>query len=76
MVKTALVELGYDKANAFVEKNKNLGFFWDGWDMYKWTPNENGFMQKNGMYRKNQWGHAMKIPMTDNGTWMVLEKYV
>ena len=71
-----LVELTYDKANKFVEKTKHLGFFWDGWTMIKWTENDNGFMQKNGMYRNGKWGHAMRIPMTDNATWMVLSKYV
>lgn len=72
----SLTELNYDQAHAFVIKNKNLGFFWNGWDIVKWTKNDNGFMQKNGMFRDGQWGHSMKIPMTDNGTWKVLKKYV
>ena len=71
-----LAELSYDNANKFVEKNKSLGFFWNGWEMIKWTKNENGFMQKNGMFRDGVWGHAMRIPMTNDGTWMVLKKYV
>lgn len=71
-----LVELNYNQANAFVEKNTGIGFFWDGWNMFKWTANDNGFMQKNGMYRNGKWGHAMRIPMTENGTWKVLKKYV
>lgn len=76
MAQTDLVELNYNEANNFVNKNNELGFFWNGWNIYKWTANDNGFMQKNGMYRNGQWGHAMKIPMTDKGTWMVLKKYV
>ena len=76
MAKNSLVELNYDKANQFVEKNKHLGFFWDGWTIVKWTNNDNGFMQKNGMFRNGSWGHAMNIPMTEQGTWNVLERYV
>jgi hypothetical protein len=71
-----LVELNYEQAHKFVENNKTLGFFWDGWDIIKWTENENGFSQKNGLFRNNKWGHAMRIPFTDNGTWKVLERYV
>lgn len=71
-----LVELDYTKAHSFVEKNARAGFFWDGWDMVKWTENENGFTQKNGMFRNGKWGHAMKIAMTDAGTWKVLKRYV
>lgn len=71
-----LVELNYEQAHKFVEKNKALGFFWDGWDIVKWTENENGFSQKNGIFRNSKWGHAMRISLTDNGTWKVLERYV
>lgn len=71
-----LVELNYDNAHKFVEKNKRLGFFWDGWNIVKWTENENGFTQKNGMFRNNTWGHSMQIPMSSTGTWAVLKRYV
>jgi hypothetical protein len=69
-------DLNYAEAHNFVEKNESLGFYWDGWDMVKWTPNPNGYSQKNGMYRNRQWGFAVKIPCTDQGTWKVLSKYV
>jgi len=69
-------DLNYAEAHNFVEKNESLGFYWDGWDMVKWTPNPNGYSQKNGMYRNSQWGFAVKIPITDQGTWKVLSKYV
>lgn len=74
MAKT--VELNYKQAHEFVSKNKNLGFFWDGWDIVKFTPNDNGFMQKNGMFRNGKWGHSIRISLKDSGTWAVLEKYV
>jgi hypothetical protein len=70
------VELNYIKAHDFVNKNHSLGFYWDGYNIIKWTENPNGFTQKNGMFRNNKWGHAMKISMSDKGTWAVLKKYV
>lgn len=69
-------ELEYDQAHAFVDNNEGLGFHWDGWDIVKWTPNANGYSQKNGMYRNGQWGFVVRIPCTDSGTWKVLSKYV
>jgi len=71
-----LVALNYEQAHAFVQKNKSLGFFWDGWDIVKWTENENGFSQKNGLFRNNKWGHSMRIPLNKSGTWEVLDRYV
>jgi hypothetical protein len=44
--------------------------------MVKFTPNANGYVQTNGMFRNNTWGYATKIKMTENGTWKVLAKYV
>ena len=69
-------ELNYEQAHNFVSSNESKGFYWNGWDMVKWTPNANGFTQKNGMYRNEQWGFSVTIPLTDNGTWKVLSKYV
>lgn len=69
-------ELNYDQAHDFVAKNESLGFYWNGWDIIKWTANANGYTQKNGMYRNDQWGFFVKIPCSDMGTWKVLEKYV
>lgn len=69
-------ELNYQQAHDFVNNNQSLGFYWDGWDMIKWTPSPNGYSQKNGMYRNDQWGFAVRIPCTEAGTWKVLSKYV
>lgn len=71
-----LTELNYDDAHKFVEKNKFRGFYWDGWTIVKWTSNPNGYTQTNGCFRNNEWGYQTRIPVTDNGTWKVLEKYV
>ena len=69
-------ELNYSEAHDFVSRNGSLGFYWDGWDIIKWTANPNGYTQKNGMFRNNEWGFFVKIPCTDQGTWKVLSKYV
>ena len=41
-------ELDYDQAHVFVEKNKNVGFFWDGYDIIKWSPGSNGYTEEIG----------------------------
>jgi hypothetical protein len=69
------ITLNYKEAHDFVEKNKKNGFFWDGYTMIKWTPGHNGYMQKNGMFRNNQWGYASKYEVTKIGTWDVSDKY-
>ena len=69
-------ELNYEQAHDFVNKNVNKGFYWNGWDIVKFTENPNGFSQKNGMYRNDRWGFRVIIPCSDNGTWKVLSKYV
>jgi hypothetical protein len=71
-----LTELNYDEAHKFVEKNKFRGFKWNGWDIIKWTKNSNGYFQTNGKFSDNEWGYETRIPLTENGTWKVLTKYV
>jgi hypothetical protein len=68
-------ELDYDQAHSFVEKNKNVGFFWDGYDIIKWSPGSNGYTEVNGMFRNGKWGYASRYKMTNQGTWRVSNKY-
>jgi len=70
----ANISLTYDQAHSLVEKHSKNGFFWEGYTLVKWTPNPNGYMQKNGMFRNNQWGFASKYQVTKNGTWEISEK--
>jgi len=67
--------LDYKSAHEFVEKNKKNGFFWDGYTIVKWTRNDDGYMQKNGMFRNNKWGYILKYKLKDNGTWDISDKY-
>ena len=69
-------ELNYDQAHTFVSENSSKGFFWDGWDIVKFTVNPNGYTQKNGMFKNGTWGFAVKLKVQDSGTWRVLTKYV
>jgi hypothetical protein len=67
--------LDYSKAHKFVNKNKKNGFFWDGYTIVKWTPGSNGYMQKNGMYKNNQWGYSSRYEVNSSGTWELSDKY-
>ena len=67
--------LNYEQANSFVEKNKNQGFFWDGWTIVKWSPSNNGYMQKNGLFKNNKWGYSNRYNFNTNGMWELSEKY-
>jgi hypothetical protein len=71
----ANIVLDYSKAHEFVEKNKKHGFFWDGYTILKWSRNDNGYMQKNGMFRNNKWGYVLRYKLKNNGTWEVSDKY-
>ncbi|NDB85236.1 MAG: hypothetical protein EB127_21420 [Alphaproteobacteria bacterium] len=68
-------ELNYDSAHSFVEKNANVGFFWNGWDIVKWSPGSGGYMEVNGMFRNGKWGYASTYKMTQKGTWRLSNKY-
>lgn len=65
------LELNYDSAHDFVNKNSHRGYFWDGWDIVRWVPNNSGFMSKNGMFRNSQWGVSYRFNLNDSGSWMV-----
>ena len=67
--------LDHKQAHEFVAKNKKQGFFWDGYTIIKWTPGSNGYMQKNGMFRNNQWGYASRYEVKPSGMWELSEKY-
>ena len=69
------IALNYEQAHAFVEKNKDNGFFWDGYTIVRWAPSNNGYMQPNGMYRNGKWGYANRYLLTSQGTWRVSDKY-
>lgn len=66
-----MIELTYSEAHKFVKDNAKRGYFWDGWNIVRWVPNENGFSMRNGMFKNGRWGISFVSPVTDSGTWKV-----
>ena len=69
-----LNELG---VNVFIKKYKSKTnyAFWNNYDLVIWNKNHNGFFNINGMF-KNSWGIANKVPVNNNGMWMLPKRYV
>lgn len=66
-----MIELNYKEAHKFVADNTRKGYFWDGWDIVRWIPNENGYTMKNGVFRNEKWGIEFRSKVTQQGTWKV-----
>lgn len=69
------ISLNWEEAHDFVEKNQSKGFFWDGYTIVRWSPSNNGLLQKNGMYKNNKWGYATRFKVNDKGRWELPDKY-
>ena len=69
------IALDYEQAHKFVEKNKEMGFFWDGYTIVKWSPSKNGYMQPNGLFKNNKWGYSNRYNLNSNGKWEISDKY-
>ena len=62
----------------FIERSqsKTQESFWDNYDLLIWNQNISGYTNKYGMFRKDKWGIAERIPVNDNGIWKLPVKYV
>jgi hypothetical protein len=62
----------------FINRSQTKGqeVFWDNYDLLIWNKNDNGFTNINGMFRKNSWGIANRIPINNKGNWELPVKYV
>jgi hypothetical protein len=69
------ITLNYDEAHNFVEKNKKLGFFWDGYTIVRFAPHKAAYTDPMGMFKNNKWGFANRYPLTSKGTWEISDKY-
>ena len=69
------IKLNWEQAHAFVEKNKSQGFFWDGYTIVRWSPSNNGYLEKNGMFRNGRWGYSTRFFLNKEGEWEISEKY-
>ena len=66
-----MIELNYKEAHKFVADNARKGYFWDGWQIVRWIPNDNGYTMKNGSFRNGKWGIEFRSDVSTNGTWKV-----
>lgn len=73
-----MLNLTLKGVEVFIErsKTKNQDPFWDNYDLLIWKKNINGYTDKKGMFRKDTWGVAERIPVSDEGVWKLPVKYV
>jgi len=69
MASTVYLNLDYDQAHEYVDSMSHRGFYWEGWDIVRWIPNENGYSSKNGSFRNNRWGITFRTRVSPDGTW-------
>jgi hypothetical protein len=65
------VTLNYSDAHRFVANNSHRGYFWDGWDIYRWVPNPSGYTSVNGSFKNGRWGMKFTFPLSQDGTWSI-----
>lgn len=41
--------------------------FWNGWDVVRYTPNNNAMYTKDAEFRNGQWMKKKVFPITENG---------
>jgi len=66
---TKYIELNWQEAHDFVEKNSNRGYYWDSYDIVRWVPNNNGYSSKNGLFKNGKWGVCFRSKVSNKGTW-------
>ena len=50
--------------------------YWENYDLLIWKESPGGFTDVKGMFRKDQWGIAERIPVNEQGIWKLPKKYV
>ena len=67
--------LGVD---VFIKKanSAKLNPYWENYDLIIWKKNNNGYTNQRGMFRKNSWGVADRVPVENNGIWKLPTQYV
>jgi hypothetical protein len=68
------INVGYDKAHAFVSANKNL--FWNGWEIVETRKDADAIFNKHGIFRNGSWHKVVRrTTLGSDGTWKVPTKY-
>lgn len=62
-----------EKMEEIVASNKDLS--WDGWDVIKLKPTDNGLMLKNGIRINGKWFTQTRFNLTEQG-WEIPNKIV
>lgn len=72
------VVLSHETVDQFVQQQTAAGMdvAWDGWALVFFKPNPNGFNDKNGAFKNNQWGVQARVDVDTDGLWKVPVKYV
>lgn len=73
-----MLNLTLKGVEVFIErsKTKNQESYWDNYDLLIWKQNPGGFTSIKGIFRKNKWGIADRIPVNEEGIWKLPVKYV
>ena len=73
-----MLNLTLKGVEVFIErsKNKNQDSYWDNYDLMIWKKDHNGFTNIKGLFRKDTWGIAERISVSDEGIWKLPTKYV
>jgi len=70
-----LTELGVDILIKKTASDK-IDPYWDSYNLIIWKKNANAYYNKNGSFRKNNWGIIEKFEITQDGTWKLPKQYV
>lgn len=68
------MRISYANADRVVDR-ASTDVFWEGWNIVIFDDNQDGYMRRTGMYRKNTWGVRYVISPDDNGMWNVPKRY-
>lgn len=73
-----MLNLTLKGVEVFIErsKQKNQDSYWDNYDLLIWKENPGGFTNVKGIFRKDSWGIAERIPVNNNGIWKLPKHYV
>lgn len=73
-----MLVLNHSEAHKFVREQRRAGndVRWDGWEMVFWVPNQHGFTNPKGAFRRGRWGMQHRIAVGTDGTWRVPNRYV
>lgn len=50
--------------------------YWDNYDLVIWKKDNSGYTSKKGMFRKNSWGIADRVSVSNQGIWKLPKQYV